>query len=190
MPRAVATKYVSGTEISRMRTKITASAPSAMRTSRSGTAAGSTIPAARDASRISVASPMKKTSLPRAPVCQPVTASVWPFGSVPVYQSVNAESVSTSPETHASRTPQLPATGVARSGRGWLRRLHRGSMGTKAHRRARGRAFSEDEEAVQDVEVQLEGSAKGSPAPVEVTLDDSGPTAEDGVSRRPPAALP
>ena len=53
-----------------------------------------------------------------------------------------------------------------------------------------GRAFSEDEEAVQDVEVQLEGSAKGSPVPVEVTLDDSGPTAEGGVSRRTPAALP
>jgi hypothetical protein len=47
-------------------------------------------------------------------------------------------------------------------------------MGTKAHRRARGRAFSEDEGAVQDVEVQLEGSAKRSPAPVELTLDDTG----------------
>jgi hypothetical protein len=47
-------------------------------------------------------------------------------------------------------------------------------MGTKSHRRARGRAFSEDEEAVQDVEVQLEGSAQGSPAGVEVALDDTG----------------
>jgi hypothetical protein len=63
-------------------------------------------------------------------------------------------------------------------------------MGTKAHGRARGRAFSEDEEAVQDVEVQLEGSAKGSPAPVELTLDDTGPTAEGGVFPRTPAALP
>jgi hypothetical protein len=63
-------------------------------------------------------------------------------------------------------------------------------MGTKTRRRARGRAFSEDEEAVQDVEVQLEGSANGSPAPVEVTRDDSGHTAEGGVSRRTPAALP
>ena len=63
-------------------------------------------------------------------------------------------------------------------------------MGTKAHRRARGRAFSEDEKAVQDVEVQLEGSAKGSPAPVELTLDDTGPTAEGGVFPRTPAALP
>ena len=65
-----------------------------------------------------MASPMKKTSLPTAPVCQPVTASVRPFGSVPAYQSVNAEIVRTSPETHATRTPQLPTTGVARSGRG------------------------------------------------------------------------
>jgi len=63
-------------------------------------------------------------------------------------------------------------------------------MGTKAHRRARGRAFSEDEGAVRDVEVQLEGSAKRSPAPVEVALDDSRPTAEGEVSRRAPAALP
>ena len=74
-----------------------------------------------------------------------------------------------------------PALGSRPERTGWLRRLHRRSMGTKAHRRARGRAFSEDEEAVQDVEVQLEGSAKGSPAPVEVTLDDTGPTAEGGV---------
>ena len=48
-----------------------------------------------------MASPTKKTSLPSVPVCQPVTESVNPFGSVPAYQSVNAESVSTSPETHA-----------------------------------------------------------------------------------------
>lgn len=47
-------------------------------------------------------------------------------------------------------------------------------MGTKSQRRARGRAFSEDNEAVQDVEVQLEGSANGSPTPLEVMLDDTG----------------
>jgi rubrerythrin len=47
-------------------------------------------------------------------------------------------------------------------------------MGTKTHRRARGRAFSEDEEAVQNVEVQLEGSENASPPPVEQTLDGSG----------------
>jgi hypothetical protein len=63
-------------------------------------------------------------------------------------------------------------------------------MGTKSHRRARGRAFSEDEEAVQDIEVQLEGSANASTAPIELTLDDSGPTAEGGVFPRTPAALP
>lgn len=32
-------------------------------------------------------------------------------------------------------------------------------MGTKLHRRTRGRAFSEDEEAVQDVEVQADEAA-------------------------------
>jgi len=45
-----------------------------------------------------------------------VTDSVNPFASVPEYQSVNAEIVSTSPETHATRIPQLPTSGVARSG--------------------------------------------------------------------------
>jgi rubrerythrin len=44
-------------------------------------------------------------------------------------------------------------------------------MGTKAHRRARGRAFSEDEKAVQDVGAQIEGAAEAPSAP---PLDDSG----------------
>ena len=50
-------------------------------------------------------------------------------------------------------------------------------MGTNMHRRARGRALSEDEEAVHDVEVEVDGSvtAPGAPAPpVPVPLDDSG----------------
>src|SRR5579884_4476410 len=132
MPRPVERKYVSGTEMSRMRTKITASAPRAIRISRSGTDAGSVIPASREASRIRVASPTKKTSLPSAPVCQPVTDSVRPLGSVPAYQSVNAEIVRTSPETHARRTPQLPASGVAPSGRGARRssRIRNGRAGS------------------------------------------------------------
>ncbi len=113
-----------------MRTKITASDPNAIRTSRSGTAAGSKMPASRNASRMRVASPMKKTSLPRVPVCQPVTPSVKPFGSVPEYQSVNAEIVRTSPETHARRTPQLPASGAVPSGR--VRFSDRGRKGRGA----------------------------------------------------------
>ncbi len=79
---------------------------SATRTRLSGTVAGSSIPASRSASRISVASPMKKTSFPRAPVCQPVTESVSPSAWLPAYQSVNAETASTSPEIHARRSPQ------------------------------------------------------------------------------------
>jgi hypothetical protein len=47
-------------------------------------------------------------------------------------------------------------------------------MGTKAHRRARGRALSEDEEAVQDVGVHVEGSAEAPRAPAELPLDDPG----------------
>jgi rubrerythrin len=47
-------------------------------------------------------------------------------------------------------------------------------MGTKAHRRARGRAFSEDEKAVQDVGAQIEGAADAPSAPPPPPLDDSG----------------
>src|SRR5260370_904031 len=57
-----------------MRTKITASAPSAISSRRSGTAAGSRIPASRDASRVRVASPGKNTSLPCAPAGGPTAA--------------------------------------------------------------------------------------------------------------------
>jgi rubrerythrin len=44
-------------------------------------------------------------------------------------------------------------------------------MGTKLHRRTRGRAVSEDEGVVQDVEVQVDESAK---TPVTLAVDDSG----------------
>jgi rubrerythrin len=47
-------------------------------------------------------------------------------------------------------------------------------MGTNSNRRTRGCAFSEDEEAVQDVEVRIDRSAKASSETVEVSLDDSG----------------
>jgi len=47
-------------------------------------------------------------------------------------------------------------------------------MGTKAHRRARGRALSEDEEAAQDVGAQIEGAAAAPSAPPAPPLDDSG----------------
>ena len=47
-------------------------------------------------------------------------------------------------------------------------------MGTKTHRRARGRALSEDEEAVQDVGVEVDGSATAPSTPAPLPLDDSG----------------
>src|SRR5438477_12176423 len=47
-------------------------------------------------------------------------------------------------------------------------------MGTKSHRRARGRAFSEDDEAVQGVDVQLEEAAKAESAAPALPLDDWG----------------
>jgi hypothetical protein len=47
-------------------------------------------------------------------------------------------------------------------------------MGTKAHRRARGHACSEDEEAVQDVGLQVDGSADASSVLVEAPFDERG----------------
>jgi hypothetical protein len=47
-------------------------------------------------------------------------------------------------------------------------------MGTKSHRRARGRALSEDDEAVRDVEVQVDGPVEATSAPPPLPLDDSG----------------
>ena len=44
--------------------------------------------------------------------------------------------------------PRRSALGSHPKRAGWLRRLHRRSMGKRAHRRTRGRAFSEDNEAV------------------------------------------
>ena len=44
-------------------------------------------------------------------------------------------------------------------------------MGTKPYRRTRGRALSEDEGVVQDVEVQVDESAK---TPVALPVDDAG----------------
>ena len=53
---------------------------------------------------------MKKTSLPSAPVCQPITPIVIPSPE-PAYQSVNADTASSSPDSHVSRAPidQKPA---------------------------------------------------------------------------------
>ena len=106
MPRPAVSKNVSGIEITRMSTKIVASEPSAIKTRLSGTVAGNSIPASRSASRIRVARPAKKTSLPSAPVCQPVTESVSPSAWLPAYQSVNAEMARTSPAIQARRSPQ------------------------------------------------------------------------------------
>lgn len=47
-------------------------------------------------------------------------------------------------------------------------------MGKKAHRRARGRALSEDTEAVQDVEAQVDESLKARSLPAPLPLDDAG----------------
>ena len=47
-------------------------------------------------------------------------------------------------------------------------------MGTKSHRRARGRARSEDEWVMQDVKVRVDGSANARSLPAPLPLDDSG----------------
>ena len=47
-------------------------------------------------------------------------------------------------------------------------------MGKKAHRRARGRALSEDEGVVQDVDVQVDESLKARGLPAPLPLEDVG----------------
>ena len=106
-----------------------ARAPSPITTRLSGTVAGSSIPAWRSPTRASTASPMKKTSLPRTPVCQPITRSSGRRRSR--YQPMRAESVSTSPDP--ARQPfaeePIPASRAGRDarpkqaatgGNGWL----------------------------------------------------------------------
>src|SRR3954468_15733574 len=117
IPRPLQPKNSSGTLIRRMRTKTVESAPSAMITRLSGTVAGSSIPDSLSATSASTASPMKKTSFPSAPVCQPITLVVGPSPD-PTYQPVNAERASTSPETQVSWWPQPQICSNEREGRG------------------------------------------------------------------------
>src|SRR4051812_8381389 len=104
MPRPSAGSIESGIEITRISTKIAASAPSATTTRLSGTAGGSSTPASRAITSSSTARPMKKTSFPRTPVCQPITASLTPTPE-PAYHPMNDESMSTSPATQVTRSP-------------------------------------------------------------------------------------
>ena len=104
IPRPSAGRTASGIEMIRIRTKIAASAPSARTSRLSGIDGGSSNPVSRSATITSTASPMKKTSLPRMPLCQPITASLTPTPD-PAYQSMNDDSASTSPATHVMRSP-------------------------------------------------------------------------------------
>ena len=118
MPRAVATKYVSGTETRRMRTKITASAPSADQDEPVRHGRRQPDPGCPRCFEDQRREADEEDQLAEGAGCQPVTASVCPFGSVPVYQSVNAESVSTRPAD-----PRRGAAG-----------LHRAQYGEKPRR--------------------------------------------------------
>ena len=95
---------MSGIEISRISTNTVASEPSATTIRLSGTDGGVSIPARRSQKSASTISPMKKTSLPRMPVFQPVTAIVRPSPE-PVYQPMNAESIITVAAIHCTRSP-------------------------------------------------------------------------------------
>src|SRR5207244_2745 len=74
--------------------------------------------ASRKATRAMTARPMKNTSFPRVPVCQPITPIVGPTVPDPAYQSVNAERLSTKPEIQVARSPAaVMPTPVKRSRR-------------------------------------------------------------------------
>ena len=57
-----------------------------------------------------MARPMKNTSFPIVPVCQPITASLTPSPE-PEYHPMKLDSISTSPETQVTLSPaaQIPS---------------------------------------------------------------------------------
>ncbi len=95
----------SGIEISRISTNTVATAPRPITTRLSGSIAGSSTPASRRAYSASTPSPTAKTSLPSAPVCQPITLYVIPPCVGPAYQSVKGDTASSSPESQVRREP-------------------------------------------------------------------------------------
>src|SRR5262249_10616350 len=109
IPRPLAGRNSSGIEIKRIRTKIVESDPSAITTRLSGMVGGSSIPASRSATSAITARPMKKTSFPSVPVCQPITAIVGPTAPEPAYQSVKTEMLRTRPEIQVARSPTAVA---------------------------------------------------------------------------------
>ena len=110
MPRLSAGSTASGIEITRISTNTVATAPSPSTTRLSGIDDGRSKPYARSATSTTMASPMKNTSLPSVPVCQPITASFTPSPE-PEYQPMKLESMSTSPATQVTRSPaaQMPS---------------------------------------------------------------------------------
>ena len=86
-----------------------------------GTLGGSSTPVARRTRSTRTARPTKKTSLPRRPVCQPVTETVKPSIET-VYQLMNELSARTRPPTHARPSPG------ARSAPGGSRRWARSTL--------------------------------------------------------------
>ena len=140
IPRPAVSKNVSGIEMSRMSTKIVASEPSAISTRLSGTVAGSSIPASRSASRISVGEPEEEDELAEragVPAGDREREPVGLAARVPVGEGGDRE--------HEPRDPGEPLAPVAGHERPWrrarrrllrhrrrrrhrLRRLHSASM--------------------------------------------------------------
>ncbi len=88
----------------RMITKTAPSTPSASMTRLSGTLGGSSNPDSCSATSARISRPTKKTSFPRMPLFQPVTASFTPVPE-PAYQPMKDESMSTRPATQVMRKP-------------------------------------------------------------------------------------
>jgi hypothetical protein len=116
IPRPSAGRTASGIEITRIRTKIAARAPRPRMTRLSGTVGGSSKPSSCSTTSASTARPMKKTSFPSTPLCQPITASFTPTPD-PAYQSMNEERARMSPAIQVMRSPaaQRPPDGAGRA---------------------------------------------------------------------------
>src|SRR5262249_27021831 len=115
IPRPSAGSTESGIEMIPISTKTAARAPIPKMTRLSGMDGGSSNPNSGSATITSTARPRKKTSLPRTPLCQPITASFTPTPE-PAYQPMNEERASTRPAIQVIRSPAAhtpPAPGLS-----------------------------------------------------------------------------
>ena len=143
IPRPSAGSTASGIEMIRISTKTAASAPSASTSRLSGTDGGSSNPVSRSATITTTASPTKNTSLPRTPLCQPITDSFTPTPD-PAYQSMNEDSARIEPGDPRDSFARCPETARDRTGIAARRVAGAGALEVEEVRRFHGRKYGQE----------------------------------------------